>query len=94
MALSQQILQVETKVQQLLKLYTESQKEVQRLSKENIQLKNSVEEKSKQIIQLQQKIEALRLTSVGLNDDVKKELDKRINGYLREVDTCLALLNG
>jgi chromosome segregation ATPase len=94
MDLSQQIQNVTDKVQLLLKQYHDAQKEVQKLSKENSSLKNLVEEKNQQTLQLQQKVEALRLTSVSLNDDVKKDLEKRINVYLKEIDNCLALLNG
>jgi chromosome segregation ATPase len=94
MDLSQQIQKVTDKVQLLLKQYHDAQKEVQKLTKENTSLKNLVEEKNQQTLQLQQKVEALRLTSVSLNDDVKKDLEKRINIYLKEIDNCLALLNG
>jgi chromosome segregation ATPase len=94
MDLSQQIQKVTDKVQLLLKQYHDAQKEVQKLTKENTSLKNLVEEKNQQTLQLQQKVEALRLTSVSLNDDVKKDLEKRINVYLKEIDNCLALLNG
>lgn len=92
--LNQQIQQVTDKVQLLLKQHAEAQKELSRLSKENSLLKSQLEQKDKQVFQLQQKVEALRLTSVNLNDDVKRELEKRINAYIREVDNCLDLLNG
>ncbi len=91
---SQQIQNITDKIQLLLKQYTDSQKEIQKLIKENTSLKKQVEEKNIQSEQLQQKVEALRLTSVSLNDDVKKDLEKRINSYLKEIDNCLALLNG
>ena len=94
MDLSQKIQHVTDKVQLLLKQYNDAQKEVQKLTKENASLRTLVEEKNQQTLQLQQKVEALRLTSVSLNDDVKKDLEKRINVYLKEIDNCLALLNG
>jgi chromosome segregation ATPase len=94
MDLSQQIQTVTDKVQLLLKQYNDAQKEIQKLTKENASLKLLVEERNQQTLQLQQKVEALRLTSVSLNDDVKKDLEKRINVYLKEIDNCLALLNG
>ena len=94
MALTQQIQQVSDKLQLLLKQYNDSQKEIQKLTKENASLQNQLKEKTAQALKLQQSIESLRLTSVGLNDDVKKDLEKRINVYLKEIDNCLALLNG
>ena len=94
MALNEQIQSVTDKLQLLLKQYNDSQKEVQKLTKENLSIRNQLNEKTEQVSKLQQSVEALRLTSVGLNDDVKKDLEKRINVYLREIDNCLALLNG
>ena len=94
MVLSNQIQQLLNKVQLLLKQYAHSQREVQRLAKENEALKNRLQLKSEQVTQLQQKIEALGFTSVNLNDNAKKDLEKRINIYLKEIDNCLALLNG
>ena len=94
MALTKQIQQVSDKLQLLLKQYTDSQKEVQKLTKENASLQNQLKEKTEHALKLQQSIESLRLTSVGLNDDVKKDLEKRINVYLKEIDNCIALLNG
>ena len=94
MALTQQIQQVSDKLQLLLKQYNEAQKEVQKLKKENASLQNQLQEKITQALKLQRSIDSLRLTSVGLNDDVKKDLEKRINVYLKEIDSCLALLNG
>lgn len=94
MSLSQKIEAVNTKLQQLLRQYYYLQKENQRLAKENQQLKDQFEIKNRQVQQLQQKVETLKLTSISLNDDVKKDLEKRINGYLKEIDKCLELVNG
>jgi DNA repair exonuclease SbcCD ATPase subunit len=94
MALTLQIQQVSDKLQLLLKQYNDAQKEVQKLTKEKVSLQNQLKEKTTQALKLQQSIESLRFTSVGLNDDVKKDLEKRINVYLKEIDNCLALLNG
>ena len=94
MALTQQIQQVSDKLQLLLKQYSDSQKEVQKFTKENASLQTQLKEKTEHASKLQHSIESLRLTSVGLNEDVKKDLEKRINVYLKEIDNCLALLNG
>ena len=93
MDLSDQIELLQEKVQQLLRQYHAVQKENLRLTKENQQWKEKFEHKHEQTQQLQQKVEALRITSSGLTDDVKKDLEKRINGYLKEIDKCLTLLN-
>lgn len=94
MGLSQQINSLDNKLQLLLKEYHIVQKENKRLAKENLQLKQQYEQSKSDVQMLQQKTEALKLTSTGLNEDLKKDLDKRISGYLREIDKCLKLLNG
>jgi len=94
MAKTNQIQQVADKVQLLLKHYHESQKNLQKLFKENASLQQQLADKNDQVAKLQQSVEALRLTSSNLNEDVKKDLEKRINTYLREIDNCIALLNG
>jgi uncharacterized protein YaaN involved in tellurite resistance len=94
MSLSQQINSIDGKLALLLKEYNNIQKENKRLAKENEQLKQQKEHNLQQTQQLQQKVETLKLTSTGLNEELKKDLEKRINGYLKEIDKCLKLLNG
>lgn len=93
MSLSKQIELVNEKLQQLLRQYQQLQKDNQKLVKENQQLKQQYEQKNELVQQLQQKIAVVKLTSADLNEDMKKDLEKRINGYLKEIDKCLNLLN-
>lgn len=93
MSLSAQIESVNEKLQTLLKQYNSLQRENQRLIKENGEIRRQFEAKSQQAQQLQQKFEAIKLTSGEMNEDMKKDLEKRINGYLKEIDKCLNLLS-
>jgi len=93
MSLSTQIQTVNDKLQQLLKQYQAVLKENQHLTKENLQLKEQLEQKNRLSQQLQQKMEAAKLTSGDMDDTMKKDLEKRINSYLKEIDKCLNMLN-
>ena len=91
--MNEQINRVEEKVQLLLKEFSLSQKEVQRLQKENSKLKEQLTVKTEENRQLQQKLDALRMQGGHAEDGSKKELEKRINIYLKDIDKCLALLH-
>ncbi len=83
---------IHDKLQQLLKQYNAVKKENNRLKSEldaalekiNIQQKNTDE--------LKQQISILKLSTADMNETDKKEFEKRINGYLKEIDRCIALL--
>jgi hypothetical protein len=84
---------IKQKLQQLIKQY-------QQLQKENLQLKSQAEktviaikEKNKTIGDLQQKIDIKLIQSNQLTKEDKKALEKKLDGYLKEINTCLSLLN-
>jgi len=78
------------KLQLLLKRY-------QALEKENEKLKQDLEQRIQEERLLQEKLMALEQESaiVKAASDVteKNELEKRINGYIKEIDQCIALLS-
>jgi chromosome segregation ATPase len=83
----------QTKLQLLLKQYA-------LLKKENEQLKELVKKQSNSITLLekniqhhQQKIAALQLKQSNLTEEEKKNVEKRINNYIKEIEHCLAMLN-
>jgi len=91
--LEQKITHIKQKLQLLIKQY-------QQLQKENLQLKNQAEktvvaikEKNKTIEELQQKLDTKLIQSNQLTKQDKKVLEKRLDGYLKEINTCLSLLN-
>ncbi len=88
-----QIQRIEEKVQQLLKDYAVLQKENLRHEKENSRLSKELQTKSDQIVNLQQKIDSLRLANPIMEESSKKELEKRIEIYIKEIDRCLELLH-
>lgn len=91
--MKEQILRIENKVQQLLKEYNSCQKEIQRLQKENSYLHEQLESKTAQANELHQRVDTRNFSSSNLEDKPKKDLEKRINTYLKDIDKCLALLH-
>ncbi len=91
--MEEQILRIEDKVQQLLKEYNLAQKEVERLQKENSRLTEQLQSQTAAANQLHQKVDAIKISASGLHDNSKKDLEKRINSYLKDIDKCLALLH-
>ena len=88
-----QIQRIEEKVQRLVKEYHLAQKEIQHLQKENMRLAEMLQSRTEQANQLHQKVDALKISANSLDDSTKKDLEKRINIYLKDIDKCLALLH-
>lgn len=87
------IKRIQEKIQRLLRQYHE-------LQKENNHLKKEIEKLSKQSLQhlqtneiLKQQVEVLKLSAGNWDENDKKEFEKRINQYLKEIDKCIALLS-
>lgn len=91
--MEEQIQRIENKVQQLLKEYSLAQKEIARLQKENTRLSQQLEAQSNQSNKLHQKVDTLKMHAAALDDNAKKDLEKRINIYLKDIEKCLALLH-
>jgi cell division septum initiation protein DivIVA len=89
---NEDIQRIEEKVSLLLKEYTFAQKEIQRLQKENTALQKQLETHTQKTSELNQTIDVLKINALTSNDSSKKDLEKRINTYLREIDKCLSLL--
>ncbi|MCW3114423.1 MAG: hypothetical protein JWR18_2819 [Segetibacter sp.] len=91
--MQEQIQRIDIKVQQLLKEYNASQKEIQRLQKENEHLSKQLQSQTEQAKQLHQKVDAQTFSGSNMEDKAKRDLEKRINTYLKDIDKCLALLH-
>jgi uncharacterized coiled-coil DUF342 family protein len=84
---------INSKLQVLLKKYAS-------LQKENASLRSEVEHYKEKQLQSLQKIDSLETqanilkTSAGsMNEDEKKNFEKKINQYIKDVDKCIAMLN-
>lgn len=90
---NEQIQRIEDKVLQLLKEYNLAQKEIQRLQKENNRLNEQLQLCNDKTAQFSKKADALKIKAGSLQSDTKKDLEKRIDIYLKDIDKCLALLH-
>jgi hypothetical protein len=87
-----QIRRIQDKLQQLLR-----QRDL--LLKENGKLKDDLRRvqegqvgDGQRLEQLRQQVEVLRVTKTAMSEGEKRELEKRLGQYIREIDRCIALL--
>lgn len=84
---------IQDKLQQLLRNQQLLAKENQRLQKDLEKSQQRIEDKEQLMHTLQQQVDAMQLGTTAQSPEEKVMLEKRINGYLKEIDKCLALLN-
>ena len=90
--LEQHIQRINEKLQQLLKQYRAAQKENEKLKKELSDIRGQHTERSKQIEELEQKVSILKTATSNMNEADKKDLEKRLNHYIKEIDRCITML--
>ncbi len=88
----QHLKRIQDKLQQLLKQYAAVQKENSKLKEDlkSAQQKNILQQKSAD--ELKQQVSILKVSAGDMSEADKKEFEKRINGYLKEIDRCITLL--
>ena len=93
MSVDQQFNIINDKLQQLLKQFS-------KLQKENEQLKFELETAKKADISSRQKMEELhqemtilKVSSGELRDKDKKDFERKINQYIKEIDKCISFLS-
>jgi ABC-type iron transport system FetAB ATPase subunit len=91
--LQEQLKRVTEKLQQVVQRYHLLQKEHEQLSREVIALRDKEKARLIRIDELEMKMTALQTTTGQLNETEKKEVEKKINRYIREIDRCIALLS-
>jgi predicted nucleic acid-binding Zn-ribbon protein len=83
---------IQDKLQQLLKEYAAAQKENNKL-KEELQLaQDKISQHQKNTDELKQQVSIMKLNAGEMSEADKKEFEKRINIYVKEIDRCIALL--
>ena len=87
------IKRVNNKLQQLLKQFQFLQKENERKNREIAALNEANQNKSKRVEELQQRVMILKSAAGEMNPADKKEFEKHINQYLKEIDKCIGLLS-
>lgn len=88
----EQLKRIQDKLQQLLKLQVAVRKENEKLKEELVTAREKLSVQQKNADELKQQVTVLKMNAGGMNDMDKKELEKKINSYLKEIDRCIALL--
>lgn len=91
--LEQQVKRVQDKLQQMLKQSAAVQKEKEKLEKELEKIKDQNTQYLQTINKLKEKVGILKAGNGDMNELDKKEFEKRINNYIKEIDRCIALLS-
>jgi len=92
MPIDQQFNTINDKLQQLLKQQARLRKENERLRTELEVYKEKEDVYHQKIEELAQQISILKLGAGDMNEKDKKEFEKKINHYIREIDKCIAFL--
>jgi hypothetical protein len=89
----QHLKRIQDKLQLLLKQHTSVQKENSLLKEELERSKAQSLQHQQNINHLKQQVDVLKLNAGDMKETDKKEIEKRINSYLKEIDKCIALLS-
>ena len=93
MSLDNQFNTLIDKLQQLLKQYNRLQKENERLKEELQQSKSKDTETQRRMEELGQQVSILKVASGEMSEKDKKDFEKKINQYVREIDKCISFLS-
>jgi hypothetical protein len=88
-----QLKRIQEKLQQVLKDHSALQKENLRLKEELDKNRTQSFANQQTIEDLKQQVDVLKITSGDWDHNDKKEFEKRINSYIKEIDRCIALLS-
>jgi hypothetical protein len=81
------------KLQLLLRRSKAMQQENERLRRTIRETEEKWQQAQEQIQLLRTQLDVLKLNAGELNSTDKKEIEKKINTYLKEIDRCIALLS-
>ena len=93
MTVDQQFNIINDKLQLLLKQHTRLQKENERLREELQQAGEREQQALSKLEELSQQVTILRVSSGDMNDSDKKDFEKKINQYIKEIDRCISYLS-
>ena len=90
---NEHIKRIADKLQSVLKKYASLQKENDKLKNELAIIKNREREKDERLTLLSLRVDVLKASKGEMKEDDKKNFEKKINQYLKEVEKCISLLN-
>lgn len=92
-ALQQNIKRITDKLQRVLKLHQQLQKDNERQTKIIKELQETKEKNTQTIAELQQQADILKASAGQMATQDKKAFEKHINNYIKEIDKCIGLLS-
>ncbi len=93
-AIDDNISRVNTKLQQLLKHYYQLKNDNEKLREKLAIINAEKEELISGQERLRQQMMIMKLAAVQMTEKDKKEFEKQINHYIKEVEKCIGLLTG
>lgn len=93
MTVDQQFNTLNEKLQLLLKQYQRLQKDNDRLREELDLARHNALSSEQKTEALEQQIAILKLASGEMNEQDKRELEKKLNQYIKEIDRCISFLS-
>lgn len=87
------IKRINEKLQHLLKKYAYLQKENARLKQEVNLAKKNQDERNTYISLLEQRNEVLQVAKGAMGEEERKNFEKRIRQYLKEIDKCITFMS-
>ncbi len=91
--LEQHINRINHKLQQLLKNYQQLQKDNEQQTKLLIDLQLEKNNAAEKINTLQQQVHILKAATNTLSETDKKNFEKNIKQYIKEIDKCITFLS-
>ena len=91
--LEQQINRIQDKLQQLLKQKNALLKENEELKNELSGVKKDATAYQSTIDELKQQASVLKMNAADMSEVDKREFEKRLNLYIKEIDRCIAMLS-
>ena len=84
---------INEKLQQLLKKNISLRKQNELLNAELTILKEKEKDYKTTIETINQKVNILQAASGNMSEQEQKEFEKRIDGYVKEIDKCISILS-
>ena len=88
-----QFKRIQEKTVRLVRQYQQLQNENEHLKKELRLITEKEESYKNRVENLEEKVAVLRTATGQLNEADKKEVEKRLNHYLKEIDRCITMLS-
>ncbi len=91
--LTENIKQLNTKLQQLLKQYNSLVIQNEQQKKTIITLKETTDQQKNTLGEIKQEQLILKASLDKMDETEKKQLEQKLNGYVRNIDKCISLLS-